>query len=153
MKWLEGWLGTASGALGVLTLAIMSVFTPAQVQTASELCISANGGQTTCSANSSAAPGPNMSSLVLLGVVALLFIGVLVGTWLDLRGARGFGRFLLLTSATFLLASISTIGQAFNLSEGQMTGQIYIYILLALVTGVLACIRRDAPRSAATTGV
>lgn len=147
MKWLEGWLGTASGALGVLTLAIMSVFAPVPTQYSSS-CITSNM-QTTCS-DSSVAPGPNVGLLVLLGIVALLFIGVLVGTWLDLRGARRFGRILLLTSATFLLASISTVGQALNFSNGQIAGQIYLYMLLAFATGILACARRDAPHLAAS---
>ncbi len=149
MKWLEGWLGTASGALGLLTLAITSAFVPTQYYASS--CVSSNL-LTTCSDSQVAAPGPNVGVLVLQGVVALLFIGVLVGTWLDLRGARRFGRIHLLTSDTFLLVVMTTNGAVLNLGGGQFTTQIYLDILLAFVTGILACVRRDAPRSATSTG-
>lgn len=98
-------------------------------------------------------PGPNIGALILVGVCILLFIGVVVGTWLDLRGVRRTGRIILLTSATLLIfapfAALGVLGSSGG--GGFALAYTYPFVLLALITGVLASVRRDAPRDMAPT--
>lgn len=151
MRWLEGWFGVASGALGIVWIVIASVFVPATVSSRS--CMSVNDGPMQCYGPDGApvspnGPGPNVGLIILFAVVLLLYIGVLVGTLLDLNGIRTAGRVILLTSATLLIFGpfifFSTIGA---LAAGSVA-YTYPLTLLAFAAGVLACVRRDVPRPA-----
>ncbi len=161
MKWLEGWFGTASGVLGAAWIALVALVTPSAQTSNGEVCTSTSDGVTTCSATYGpgaapmpvTSPGPNIGALILVGVCILLFIGVVVGTWLDLRGVRRTGRIILLTSATLLIfapfAALGVLGSSGG--GGFALAYTYPFVLLALITGVLASVRRDAPRDMAPT--
>lgn len=161
MKWLEGWFGVASGALGIVWVAIMSLLTPTSVQSgsgASQTCVSSSDGVTQCySPDGAMAPvtpaasGVNPALLILFALILLLFIGMIVGTVLDLRGARTAGRVILLASATLLIFMPFTVAAAVNFSAEVITAYIFPLSLMALVAGVLACVRRDTPRAASPT--
>jgi hypothetical protein len=81
-----------------------------------------------------------------MAIVVLLFIGVLVGTWLDLSNRRLVGRIILLVSVSLLLvgATIASGGASF-FGQGAF-GSGYLYVLFALIAGILACLRRNEPR-------
>lgn len=155
MKWLEGWFGTASGVLGAAWIALVALATPSAQTSSGELCTTTSDGVTSCSATYGpgappmASPGPNIAALILIGVCVLLFIGVVVGTWLDLRGVRRVGRLILLTSATVLIftpfAALGALGASGGGGGGFALAYTYPFVLLALITGVLASVRRDAP--------
>lgn len=144
MRWLEGWFGVASGALGFVWVVIAAVFIPTPSQPYTRTCGSMNGGPTHCYGPDGApvspnGPGVNVGLLILFAVILLLFIGVLLGTLLDLRGARTAGRIILLISVTLLLlfapfAERSALGPS---------AYVYLLTLLAFAAGVLACVRRD----------
>ena len=163
MKWLEGWFGTASGVLGAAWIALIALVTPSMQTSGSEVgqvCTTSSDGVTTCSTAYGpgappSTPGPNIGALILVGVCILLFIGVVVGTWLDLRGVRRMGRIILLTSATLLIfapfGALGALGASGGGGGGFALAYTYPFVLLALITGVLASVRRDAPRSPAAT--
>jgi len=155
MKWLEGWFGVASGVLGIVWVTSISLLAPVSVQHSSQTCMASSSGVTICYGpdgspvpTTPVAPGPNIGLLIFVGVVFLLFIGVLVGTWLDLHGVRTAGRVILLVSATLLLFMPPASLGAFD-APGVVFGS-YAYLLaaLAFTAGILACVRRDAPRPA-----
>ncbi len=155
MKWLEGWFGTLSGGLGALMVALVALNTPGY---SPQSCVTSNG-VTTCYAaygpgasNTLIAPpatpiasGPQPFLLVPVAITLLLFIGVLVGTWLDLSGKRTIGRLILLISASLLWlfdgSSMPAVGFSPNL--------VLPLTLLAFVAGTLACVRHDAPKPVA----
>lgn len=156
MKWLEGWFGIASGALGIVWIVITTIFVPLSSSSGyvgSQTCMTSSGGGTVCygpdgAPISSNPPGPNVGLLILFAIILLLFIGVLVGTLLDLRSARTLGRVILLTSATLLLfAPFTALSAAGSMAIGSVA-YIYPLTLLAFAAGVLACVRRDTPRPA-----
>ncbi len=97
-----------------------------------------------------AAPGSNVVPLLLIGVTILLFVGVIVGAWLDLRGVRTAGRLILLICATLLIFMPFLVMAATNPINGIAFAYVWPLTLLALVAGVLACVRRDTPRAAAS---
>jgi MFS-type transporter involved in bile tolerance (Atg22 family) len=153
MRWLEGWFGTLSGGLGALLVAIAAIFVPAYSQ--SQMCSSIDG-QTSCSVTYG--PGappptiePNIAALILVALTLLFFIGVLLGTWLDLRGRRRVGRLMLLICASLLIFTpFLLLTSASNTFGGSPFMWAYPFVILALITGILACVRRDEPRVAAT---
>ena len=150
MKWLEGWFGTASGVIGALIIAVIALITPAYSESSSQMCASYDGGPTTCSTTASqTVAGPQAALLVPIVIAFLLFILVVVGTWLDLRGARTAGRLILLISVSLLLAALLIILPAAAGGSGAAFAFIYPFALLAFVAGILACVRRDEPRSVA----
>ncbi|HET9110879.1 MAG TPA: hypothetical protein VFN78_08660 [Ktedonobacterales bacterium] len=156
MKWLEGWFGTLSGGLGAVIVAIVALVTPAYTQ--SQSCATSNGVTTCYSAYgpgassapiaplaSPIAPGPQPFLLIPVAITLLLFIGVLVGTWLDLGGKRTTGRLILLISASLLwLFNGSAMPGA-----GFSPMLVLPLMLLAFVAGILACVRPDAPKPVA----
>lgn len=159
MKWLEGWFGTASGVLGAAWIAFIALATPSMQAPSSEFCTNSGDGVTTCSTAYGpgappSTPGPNIGALILVGVCILLFIGVVVGTWLDLRGMRRVGRIILLACATLLIfapvVALGALGAAGVLGSPVALVYTYPFVLLALITGVLASVRRDAPRDMAS---
>lgn len=151
MKWLQGWLGALSGGLGVLLMVILSLFNSAS--TRFESCQSVGDG-VSCTTTSARA---QTDTLIVIGLLVLLYGGVLVGTWLDLGGRRRVGRLILLISASglmlFALALPGTLN-ASALGNGSAFLLTYPTILLALVTAILACVRRDElrPVTAAASG-
>ncbi len=150
MKWLEGWFGTASGVMGALIIAIIALITPAYSESSSQMCSSYDGGPTTCSTTASQTFAEPQAALLIPIVIAfLLFILIVVGTWLDLRGARTAGRLILLISVSLLLAALLIILPAAAGGSGAAFAFIYPFALLAFVAGILACVRRDEPRSVA----
>ncbi len=152
MRWLEGWFGVASGVLGIIILALISVFVPASQAQSNGSCTTV-GSSTTCYGTiSDSGPAgsiqPNYPALILIAIALLIFVGVLVGVWLDLSGRRRSGRAILATSGTFLLLSIFTAGGAVY-AYGTFVGPLlYPISLMGLVAGILACVRRDEPRVA-----
>lgn len=154
MKWLEGWFGTASGVLGILWMVIVALLVPTTVHSGYS-CMSSDGSTTCYGPNgapmptTAAAPGPNVGLLILVGVTILLYLGVLVGTWLDLRGARRMGRVILLTSATLLIFAPFLFIAATTPISGISFAYTFPLTLLAIVAGILASVRSDAPRPVA----
>ncbi|HZC07367.1 MAG TPA: hypothetical protein VE338_17160 [Ktedonobacterales bacterium] len=164
MKWLEGWFGTLSGGLGALIVVIVSLVTPAYSQ--SQSCVSANGVTTCSSAYGPGMPptpasGPQPAMLILLAITLLLFIGVLVGAWLDLSGRRTVGRLILLISVSLLVPAWLFDGPIMATAMGPGVGlaasggAAFMFVLpltlLAFVAAILACVRPDAPRPVAVT--
>ncbi len=118
MKWLEGWFGTLSGVLGIVSAVIASLVAVASVaQTSGSVCATGSDGQTVCSPSYGPVQSPpppvqtNVPLLILIALILLLFIGVLVGTWLDLSGRRWVGRLILLTSVSMLLMAWLLFGR------------------------------------------
>jgi MFS-type transporter involved in bile tolerance (Atg22 family) len=146
MRWLEGWFGTASGALGALFIAIVALVTPAY--TTSGSCISADGGPPRCTYSQPQYVGPQPGLLILALVLLILFILIVVGTWLDLSGRRMAGRLILLISVTLMLPIWMVGGPALAHDPTPLVLTMP-FVLLAFVAGILACVRRDAPRAAA----
>jgi hypothetical protein len=145
MRWLEGWFGTASGVLGALFVAAISLLTPAY--TTSESCLSIDGGPPDCTSSPPQPVGPQ-PELLLAIVLFILFVLIVVGTWVDLSGRRTAGRLILLTSVTLLIPIWIFGGPALEHDPTAFT-LILPFALLAFVAGILACVRRDAPRPAA----
>jgi MFS-type transporter involved in bile tolerance (Atg22 family) len=141
MRWLEGWFGTASGVLGALIVAAIALVTP--VYTSSGSCISVNGGPPNCRYSQPAPTGPQFGSLIVIIVLFVLFVLIVVGTWIDLSGRRTMGRLILLISVTLLLPVWLVVSHG----SFALTGTFPV-ALLAFVAGILACVRRDAPRVA-----
>jgi hypothetical protein len=151
MKWLEGWFGTASGGMGALIIAIISIIVPVNGESSgSQVCSSFDGGPTTCSTSTvqTSVQGPQSGLLILILIAFLLFLGVLIGTWLDLNSRRTAGRLILLISVSLLLPMSLLLLVAAH-GAGGVVALAYPFILLAFATGILACVRRDAPRSVA----
>jgi hypothetical protein len=156
MKWLEGWFGTMSGVLGIVFTVIVSLVAAMGVQSSSggESCITTSDGQTTCSAMngpgySPPPPQPNYVALIIMGVIILLFLGVLVGTWLDLGNRRLVGRIILLVSVSLLMVAALFASGGAGFFGGSAFGSAYLFVLFALIAGILACLRRAEPRVAA----
>ncbi len=146
MKWLEGWFGTASGVMGALIIAIIALITPAYSESSSQMCSSYDGGPTTCSTTASQTFAEPQAALLIPIVIAfLLFILIVVGTWLDLRGARTAGRLILLISVSLLLPMSLVLLVAAH-GSGGVVALAYPFMLLAFGAGILACVRRDEPR-------
>ena len=143
MKWLEGWFGTASGVMGALFVAAVSLLTPAYA--VSESCVSVDGGPQTCT-SSQQNIGPQPGLLILAIVLLILFILIIVGTWLDLSDRRTAGRLILLISVTLMLP-IWIVGGAALAHTGAALAFTYPIALLGFVAGILACVRRDTPRA------
>jgi hypothetical protein len=160
MKWLEGWFGVASGVLGIVWVAIMSLLTPTTVQSgygSSQTCMASSDGVTKCYSSDGAmapvtpaASGVNVGLLILFALILVLFVGMIIGTILDLRGARTAGRIILLASATLLIFIPFTTVAAVNFPVGAIAAYTFPLSLMSLVAGVLACVRRDTPRAAAS---
>jgi hypothetical protein len=144
MRWLEGWFGTASGALGALFVAAIALVTP--VYTSSGSCISVDGGPPNCT-YSQPAPTGQPGLFILIIVLFVLFVLTVVGTWIDLSGRRTAGRLILLISVTLLLPVWILAGPAVA-QGGSALALAYPLALLAFVAGILACVRRDTPRVA-----
>lgn len=136
MKWLEGWLGAVAGAVGLIATFVSSLALP---HTLNWLDLytqyAASGGGYVIS--------PRWI-ILLTGLptitVTLLFAGVLWGVWLDLAGERRRGRTLLLGCATMivLLAAFApTVSVRMTLIPS------IPFAALALVAGVIACLRRE----------
>lgn len=147
MKWLEGWLGTASGAMGALFVAAAALLTPAY--TTSESCMSVDGGPMTCTSSQPQGAGPQPGLLILAIVLLVLFILIIVGTWLDLSGRRTAGRLILLISVTLMLP-LWMVGGSALAHTGAVLAFTYPIALVAFVAGILACVRRDAPSATST---
>ncbi|MGH2505652.1 MAG: hypothetical protein ACRDID_24335, partial [Ktedonobacterales bacterium] len=98
MRWLEGWFGTASGVLGALIVAAISLLTPAYETSGG--CSNFDGGPSNCTYSQPQPVGP---PLILYIVFFMLFVLVVLGTWIDLSGRRTAGRLILLISVTLLL--------------------------------------------------
>ncbi len=146
MRWLQGWFGTMSGVLGVLLVVILSLSSPIY-----ETCSSVGDGVSCTTASASAQTG----ALIIVGLLALLYSGALVGTWLDLSGSRRMGRLILLTSDSALMLFTLVLPVALNRSAtgtGAALALTYPITLMAFITGILACVRRDTPRPATSTG-
>lgn len=156
MKWLEGWFGTMSGVLGALIVVLSSLLAPVSSQ--GEQCLTVNGS-TQCSSTYGShgqlsPPGTPIGALILTALVLLLFIGVFVGTWLDLRGRRQVGRLILLISASLLGLSVFILPAALASADGGAAASTIIIFMvplfvLAFITGILACVRPDELRSVA----
>ncbi len=163
MKWLEGWFGTMSGGLGAVIVALVALLTPAYTQ--SQSCMTSNGVTTCYSAYGPGMPppptsGPQPGALILILITLLLFISVLIGTWLDLGGKRTIGRLILIIGASLLFLAYLFDGPVMSMFMGpyrsdmaQGIGVAFTFILpltlLAFVAGVLACVRHDAPKPVA----
>lgn len=152
MKWLEGWLGTfvgVVGAVGVILVALLTPLTRAYPPLPSTAIIvgDGSGGAGFTQYGPGAPTGPNIAAIIFAAVVTLLFVGVLVGTWLDLRGRRTAGRLTLLTSATLLLpglfALFSAASEPYLVLGSEYIGYFLPLIGLALLAGVIACLRGD----------
>ncbi|HEY7850517.1 MAG TPA: hypothetical protein VIC27_10665 [Ktedonobacterales bacterium] len=144
MRWLEGWFGTASGVLGALIVLAVGLLTPAYSVASS--CVSVDGGAPDCT-TSSAPIGPQLGPLILYIVLFVLFVLIVVGTWLDLSGRRTLGRLILLISVTLLLPVWLVAGPV--ASHGSFALVLaYPWALMSFVAGILACVRRDTPRVA-----
>jgi hypothetical protein len=149
MKWLEGWFGTASGVMGALIIAIIAIIVPVNGESSgSQMCSSIDGGPTTCSPMQTSTSGPQSALLILILIAFLLFLGVLIGTWLDLTSRRTVGRLILLVSVSLLLPMSLLLLVAAH-GSGGVVALASPFLLLALTTGILACVRRDEPRSVA----
>lgn len=139
MKWLEGSFGAISTVLGAGWIGALALVMVNMRWSYSD-CLASGEGPGGCSR-----ADLNISALVFSGVVVLLYIGVLVGTWLDLLGRRRAGRGILVASAS--LQIIATLG-AIN-AFGSFSGGDAMYILpmlaLAIAAAILACARSDAP--------
>ena len=142
MRWLEGWFGTASGVVGALFVAAFALLTPGYVTSGS--CISVDGGPPNCSYSQPQQVGP---PLIVYIVFFVLFALVVVGTWIDLNGNRTVGRLILLISVTVLLP-IWIFGESAMIHDPVPLALTWPLALLAFVAGILACVRRDAPRPA-----
>lgn len=141
MKWLEGWMGGVAGGIGLLITFIFSLS-------------SARTLDLTYVYDSYRGPGGILPVgeqwiRLLVGLpsitATLLFAGVLWGVWLDLNGNRTSGRvFLLACSALILLLPL------FASSEQAMVSLLPTvpFAGLALVTGALACVRREPQHGA-----
>jgi hypothetical protein len=150
MKWLEGWFGTASGVMGALIIAIIALVTPMSSESSGTECTSYAGGPTTCSSSTmqTTTSGPQSGLLIHLLLAFLLFLGGLIGTWLDLTSRRTVGRLILLVSVSLLLPMSLLLLVAAH-GSGGVAVLASPFLLLALTTGILACVRRDEPRSVA----
>lgn len=151
MKWLEGWFGTTSGGLGALIIAFLALVTPMYSESSGvQSCSSYDGGPTVCTSSpmQTVSQGPQSGLLILIIIAFLLFVGVLIGTWLDLGGRRTAGRLILLISVSLLLP-MSLLLLVIAHGPGAVFALTYPFMLLALVTGILACVRRDEPRALA----
>ena len=102
------------------------------------------------------APGPQPALLILTIVTLLLFIGVLIGTWMDLSGRRTVGRLFLIISVSLLTVSWLFDGPLMSPGMGApgasgaaLFALILPLTLLAFVAGILACVRHDAPKPVA----
>ncbi len=154
VKWAEGVCGAVAGVLGIVALAIIvwlgPTYAPRQVCEGPihPVCYTPVEPPEMTIGPSATSP---FDMLIPLGVVFALFVGVLIGTWLDLHGRRPAGRLILLLSAiSLLLASVSILPSALYFEDhgGPLPDASFVLIpfdLLALITFVLACIRRDAP--------
>lgn len=146
MKWLEGWFGTASGVVGALFVITISLLAPAYSVTSQGGCATDSSGATVCG-DGPVPTGPQPGLLIVALLLLMLFILIVVGTWLDLSGRRTAGRLILLISVTLLLPIWILVGPA--LFDQQPTLALTSpFALLAFVAGILACVRRDAPRVA-----
>lgn len=136
MKWLEGWLGVVAGVMGLLLSAYSSLTASHTLNLAAVY------------ANYFAPTGGYIISplwiRLLTGLPTItataLFAGVLWGLWLDLSGQRARGRVLLLGSASIIIlfAWFSASAAAlFTLMPA------IPFAVLALVAGVIACLRRE----------
>lgn len=150
MRWLEGWFGTASGVMGALFIAAIALLTPAYSVSSQGGCSTGSSGSTVCygsmgdgTVNAGPQPGPLILALVLL----ILFILIIVGTWLDLSGRRMAGRLILLISVTLMLPIWMFGGPALAHDPTPLVLTMP-FALLAFVAGILACVRRDPPRVA-----
>lgn len=151
MRWLEGWFGTASGVLGIIVVLFAALLIPVTTQTSqSEICSTMDGTTSCSTAYGPGAPPPvtqpNVAALIVLGVALLLFIGVLVGTWLDLSGRRRVGRIILLTSVTLLLVAPLLVSVASHGLNVVALAFVFPLTFMAFAAGVVACVRRDEPR-------
>lgn len=169
MKWLEGWFGTMSGGLGAVIVGLVALLTPAYSQAQS--CVTSNGVTTCYSAYgpdassapmapvtpiSTVAPGPQPALWIPVIFTLLLFVGVLVGTWLDLGGRRTAGRLILIISVSLLflawlfdvpvLGAVAGPSAAVAPNASATLALILPLTLPAFVAGILACVRRDAPK-------
>jgi hypothetical protein len=136
MKWLEGWLGVVGGALGLL-LSMYSSLTASHTLNLVDVYshyFSPTGGYIISP----------MWIRVLTGLptiaATLLFVGVLWGVRLDLSGERTRGRVLLLGCATMIpLLTFFAPNEAalFTLMPTLP------FAALALVAGLIACLRRE----------
>ncbi|HEX2347642.1 MAG TPA: hypothetical protein VHI51_04320 [Ktedonobacterales bacterium] len=135
MRWLEGWLGVVAGVVGLIATFVSSISSPGWLNMAAVYAdYLAPGGYSI---------SPQLIRL-LTGLptitTTLLFAGVLWGVWLDLSGERRRGRTLLLGCATMivLLAAFApTVSVRMTLIPS------IPFAVLALVAGVIACLRRE----------
>lgn len=136
MRWLEGWLGVVAGVVGLIATFVSSISSPGSLNMAAVYAdyLAPGGGYSI---------NPQLIRL-LTGLptitATLLFAGVLWGVWLDLNGERTRGRTLLLGCATLvvLLAVFApTMGTKMTLIPSVP------FAALALVAGVIACLRRE----------
>ncbi len=135
MKWLEGWLGTAAGGIGLLMTFFSSVF---GVRTMNLMDV-----YTAYSTDGRLQAGAQWIRLLVglpLITATLLFAGVLWGVWLDLSGQRTRGRVMLLACATLLLL---TPLLATTTATTMLLLPIMPFAWLAVAVGILACLRRE----------
>lgn len=136
MKWLEGWLGVVAGVMGLLLSVYSSLTAP---HTLNMMDVYANYFSPTGGYVISPVWIRLLTGLPTI-TATLLFVGVLWGVRLDLSGERARGRVLLLgcSSSVILLTWFS----------GSMAALITLmpaipFAGLALVAGVIACLRRE----------
>jgi hypothetical protein len=136
MRWLEGWLGVVAGVVGLMVSFISSIALP---HTLNWLDLYTHY----------AAPGGGYVIsqrwiMLLTGLptitATLLFAGVLWGLWLDLSGQRARGRVLLLGCAS-VIALLAIFSGPDGPSMALMSS--LPPAALALVAGVIACLRRE----------
>lgn len=136
MKWLEGWLGVVAGVMGLLLSAYSSLTASHTLNLAAVY------------ANYFAPTGGYVISplwiRLLTGLPTItataLFAGALWGLWLDLNGQRARGRVLLLGCSTIIILLTWFAGSAaalFTLAPALP------FAGLALVAGLIACLRRE----------
>ncbi|HEU5343515.1 MAG TPA: hypothetical protein VFU60_04165 [Ktedonobacterales bacterium] len=151
MRWLEGWFGTASGVMGALFVAAISLLTPAYSVSSQGGCSTDSSGTTVCYGSMGDGPvntGPQPGLLILAIVLLILFILIIVGTWLDLSGRRTAGRLILLISVTLMLPLWMVGGPALAHHPAPLALTLP-FALLAFVASILSCVRRDAPPAGA----
>lgn len=149
MKWLEGWLGSVSSVVGAVLITAALLTTSLYAQS-SRSCLTADG-YNICGGGYPPSPDSvsPLSVTIPVGIIVLLYLGVFVGTWLDLRGKRSMGRLILIVSAILLVpALLLGIGPVIYLRGSgpgaTLAASALPFALLALVTAIIACARRDA---------
>lgn len=136
MKWLEGWIGSVAGGVGMLAAAFSSIISSRTLNFTNEYAAYYT--------STGSLPLGQQWIRLLIGLptitATLLFAGLLWGLWLDLAGQRMRGRVLLLGCAALV-----ALLPFFSPSQGAMVALLPVtpFALLGLVAGAFACLRRE----------